>query len=229
MLAAEPKEVFVPVVECFDHGRIDGSLYLLSTFELFVRDQPDEAIRYAEQAVEVDPNNSERPLGLGRLLHLAGRHEEAIEALSECFALAPTRASCPRELIQPEFALGNRDAALEALTLLEQIAALDSPNSTAWLAYGYGLVGQRDDARRVFEALEAVAASIDYVDPVLWAMAYMGVGEYDEALNRLKLAIENPASVRRTTYALNIMKNLWSDPILEEPEWVEIRNKMRPM
>ena len=162
---------------------------------------------------------------LGFVLHEAGHHAEASEVLQECLAIAPGEAVCYVFLARAEFARGNNEAALDALRRAEQLLPGDAaPAIRGELAYGYGRLGQPEDARRAFEVVREVATNL-YVDSSTWAWAYMGVGDYDEAFNAIA---ENLDRARYNGMARTIRLNSFDDPMLEEPEWVELREQMRP-
>jgi len=55
----------------------------------------------------------------------------------------------------------------------------------------------------------------------------MGVGDYDEALRQMNVAAENNELVQDPYVAQFIRLNFWSDLMLEQPEWVEVREKLR--
>jgi tetratricopeptide (TPR) repeat protein len=191
-------------------------------------DQNEEAMRYLERAVELDPNNGDGYFFLGGSLMWAGRYEDASETLRDCLEIDPRQAICSLFLSHSEFVLGSRETALDALTLGESLLPGDGANGPrADVVYGYGLLGQREDAQRAFEFVTELSAD-QYVDPVVWAWAYMGMGDYDEALIRLNAAAENPQLITDPIAALFTRLNFWSDPVLEQPEWVEVRNKLRP-
>ena len=76
---------------------------------------------------------------------------------------------------------------------------------------------------------EPAHALANYVDPGQWAWAYMGIGDYDEAFNLLNDAVENPEFIRQYPFVRDVIQNFWFDPMLEQPEWVEARNKLRPI
>ena len=50
----------------------------------------------------------------------------------------------------------------------------------------------------------------------------MCVGDYDEALRQMNVAAENHELVQDPYVAQFIRLNFWSDPMLEQPEWVEM-------
>ncbi len=201
-------------------------LRLHAHLELDVRDRPDEAIRHIRHAAELDPNNSQKFQTLGDTLHVAGRHAEAIEALRKCLAIAPSEPVCHVFLARSEFALGNEEAALAELRRTEQLLPGDaSPAIRGEVAYGYGLLGQPEDAGRAFEVVRELATKL-YVDSSIWAWAYMGVGDYDEALTRFNTAAENLELLQLPWIAHFSRQNTWSDPILDQPEFVEVRSRL---
>jgi len=201
-------------------------LRLYAHFELNFRDRPDEAIGHLRRSSELDPHNSLRFQTLGYTLHVAGRHAEAIEALRECLAIDSSQAVCSLFVARSEFARGNDEAALDALRLAEQLLPGDaSPAIRGELAYAYGRLRQADDAQRAFAIVEELAGGL-YVDSSTWAWAYMGVGDYDEALRQLNIATENLELLQLPWLAHFIRQNVWNDPVLEQPEFVEVRSRL---
>ncbi len=194
--------------------------------ERYALGRREEALRYAEHAAELDPNSYRVFQTLGGTLHGAGRHAEANEALQECFAIDPGAAVCHVFLARAEFALGNEEAALDALRRTEQLLPGDAaPAIRGEVVYGYGLLGQAEDARRAFELVRDLAVD-RYVDASTWAWAYMGVGDYEEALRQLNTAAENLELLQGPWLAHFIGENTWSDPILEQSEWIEMRSRL---
>jgi hypothetical protein len=191
-------------------------------FDLAIRDRPDEAIKHAERVIELDPNNLQVYNSLGIWLHIIGRNDAAIEVLQECLTLNPSDGGCSRALAAAEFARGNNEAALDALRLAELSGGF---GTTVYISHGYGLLRQPEDAQRIFEIIRVRAAD-RYVDPVIWAWAYMGVGDYDEALNQLNTAAENPELIQDNGRSFYIAVNIWSDPMLDTPAFVEVRNRL---
>ena len=91
--------------------------------------------------------------------------------------------------------------------------------------YGYGLLGQTEDAQRALRRLRQQATT-RYVDSPRWAWAYLGIGDYQEALNQLNAAADNPERIQYLLALNYIRVNFWRDPMLEEPEFVEVRNRL---
>ena len=54
----------------------------------------------------------------------------------------------------------------------------------------------------------------------------MGLGDYVEALSRLDSAADNSELLQMPWAAFYIRDNVWSDPVLEEPDWVAMRDRL---
>jgi TolB-like protein len=202
-------------------------IHQYAEIENYVGGRHEEATENMRRAVELDPNYTGRRLQLGESLLYAGRYNEARDALQECLTIDPAYMVCALFLSSSEFGGGNDEAALDALRITEQLMPADAPPPPrAGMAYGYGLLGQGQDAVRSFEIITELAAG-RYVDPVTWARAHLGVGDYDEALRQLTIAAENHELVQDPYPASFVALNMWSDPALEEPAFVEVRERLR--
>ena len=119
-------------------------------------------------------------------------------------------------MARTEIVLGNYGAALDALRLAERLNPDDvGADARARLAYGYGLLGEDQDARRLFVEITDLADD-QYVDPPTWALAYMSVGEYGEALEQFSKAAEDLRLIQNPFTANYVRENAWGDPMLEE-------------
>jgi tetratricopeptide (TPR) repeat protein len=117
---------------------------------------------------------------------------------------------------------GNNEAAVKNLRRAEELYGdnITQVFRYAHLAMGYGLAGEREDAVRSVAALEERAQESP-VGEAVWALAYIALGDYDQALDRLKLAMAAPSSASYVTL-LEIKANPWADPILDEPRFREV-------
>ena len=57
-----------------------------------------------------------------------------------------------------------------------------------------------------------------------WVFAYLGVRDADQALHHLKLAAGKWAGIGRGQ--ISIKNNFYHDPILEQPEFAEVRSRL---
>lgn len=184
----------------------------------FTTNNAEEALRHARHAARINPAESFIPLGLA--LVRAGDYDAAVEQ----FASRPDYPSGSIELARAEYLRGNEAAVVRHLREQER-RGIRPPATIPTIAYMYHLVGAEDDARRVAAMLDAYAEEFT-VGPGDWAIAALSTGDTDVALEWL----ENAAS-RRTLGAdagavALIALNLWSDPVLERPEFVEVRNRL---
>jgi tetratricopeptide (TPR) repeat protein len=201
-------------------------VYWVAHFHWFQNDDREETLQLARRAVELDPNNYLSWYVLGLHLHAGKAYEEAAVAFRKNVVLAPAEPAEYIELARAEAALGNEARALEALRTVELLMpAESSPGFLAYLAMGYGQLGYRNDAARLLTRVQSVASET-YVGPGSWAMLYIGVGDYSQALDALNTAIENPSLLTHFHPFTIIMQNAYLDPILEQPEWMEARSRL---
>ncbi len=65
-----------------------------------------------------------------------------------------------------------------------------------------------------------------YVDPAVWALAYLSMKDYQRALDSMTTIIEKPTLVSNLFTFMFIRENAWSDPVLEQPEFLEVRRQL---
>ena len=93
------------------------------------------------------------------------------------------------------------------------------------IALAYSKAGSLEDARRVFDWLERNSdTSADLlVRPEEWVIAYLVIGDYDEALKRASEVLDSSFP---GTFALmsELWMNLYKIPVLDtDPRWPELR------
>lgn len=190
------------------------------------RDQYEQAINSMLPAVQLDPNSGRVLHELGYALHASGQHQQANKVLEKCLALNPYEAICSIMLARSQFALGNKQKALEALELTERLIPADAaPGIRGDIAWGYGLLGRPAEARRSFDKVMELAAT-RHVDPAVMAWSYMGIKNYEEALKQLALAGNDRSLIQDSYPAHFIRENSWSDPRLEQPDFLALRKKL---
>jgi hypothetical protein len=82
---------------------------------------------------------------------------------------------------------------------------------------------------RIFAELEARAAEVD-VGVGAWVMAYLAVGDEDEALRRLEAVVEkvrNHEPDQGYLHLMNLKMNFLADPRIEEPRFAELLSRIR--
>ena len=204
----------------------DGKTSIQTSFQVLVdatllnseRRNAAAAMEFAERAARINPVEGYLPMGFA---FAAARDYDAAAAQLESRPEFPTSAF---ELARVELARGNTAAALRNLREAER-RGIRPPASIANVAYLYHLAGADDDARRIAGTLEAFAA--DYaVGAGDWALAALSTGNNAVALQWLERFGARPTLGPGRQSMLVIARNPYSDPVLERPEFVEIRKRL---
>jgi TolB-like protein len=183
----------------------------------------NEAVRMAQRAVDLASDGAEATLA-GTLWY-AGNPVGAAESFREHINQSPLQN---RLLGAVEFVLGNNAAAISNLHRFEELEDINAgwnaiyPDGIAQLAYQYGRLGLQEDARRIFNNLEARRADGQYIATASRAILHLAIGDVDKAYQLLG-EINGDWSL----YSLRWMKsNILNDPVLEEPRFVELRSRI---
>jgi TolB-like protein len=191
----------------------------------------DEAsIRFAQRRATLNPLDWTGPWNRGIVLTYAGRYDEAAAAFRESIAMAPTVAVQHPWLASTEIARGNPDAARQELQLTERL--LGENRLIIYLldiAYSYSRIGDREIAQRLYDEIVRTAAGQE-IGAGGWAIASMAVGDYAEALRWLNVGAEKAARHELDAGMFSLMNlklNVTNDPVLERPEFVEVRSRLR--
>ena len=87
----------------------------------------------------------------------------------------------------------------------------------AQLAAAYSQMGRDEDARRMFLKFEESAAE-NPVGDAWWARAYIGIGDYEQALQRLETAVEERGLTDLAPLSV-LVANPWGNPELDALEF----------
>ncbi len=191
-----------------------------STDFLAILGRVEEAFHEVEIACRLDPLSSIIEEGRGYLMLISRQYDRAAEHYRKIIRNDPSfykaHTSLGRALIQ----LGLYD---EAIAQLEHGRALagDVPNIFAAITQAYALSGCEPEARATFDKMVAIAAR-QYVPPTAFAIAYMGLGEEEKALDYLAAAAE-----RREIPVSGIAAHPVYDPLRSHPRFIELIRRMR--
>ena len=196
-----------------------------STFEWFT-EEFRHAIRLGEKAIALDPGNSYLYMFLGEAFHAAGDYRAAADIIEKFSTISPDSAVAYVHRGMPEIALGNEARALEGLRLADQLMPDEAPPAIhIHLAYGYARSGQPEDAKRVIAKVENMIGD-RFVDPIVWVWRHLATGDPRQALQWLTKAVERPEYRQEVFVRGFIKQNSWVDPILDQPEFVAMRNRL---
>ena len=174
----------------------------------------EESVRLTRRTVELAPNDFHNLLG--QVLLFAGDLVAAADSLRQAIELSPSDYRSHLRLVVSEILLGNETEALAVLRHTEQL----NPNN-AFLAYYYSRLGLQEDAVKIFNRFEAEIADGRSISRGIRAVLYLAIGEADKAYDNFN-QISN-----EDMYILQIiLLNILNDSVLEEPRFVEIRNKL---
>ncbi|HEY2867609.1 MAG TPA: protein kinase [Pyrinomonadaceae bacterium] len=169
----------------------------------------DEAIRELKRAEELDPLSPIISTNVGDMLLYAHRYDEAIAQYRRVLALDPSF-----QFAHFEMALGLQTKGLYPEAIAEFRKGLelgyDSQN-TGFLAYSLARSGQKDEAMKLIESLKKESAE-HYVQSYAIAVAYVGLGNKDEAIAWLEKDVAEH-STQNCVYAVDpALDDLRSDP-----------------
>lgn len=189
-------------------------------------DEFDDAIRWGEKAHSLDPGNAWVNAFLGNTLHAAGKFQASIELFEKAARENP--ASSLPYLLQaiPAHALGDDDRVVQALKIADELMPHEAvPGIRAHIAYGFKIAGRDEDAVRVWNRIEPTLGERFY-DPALWVWGYRIKGDRAGALDALRQSIEQPQYRQEIFLHTFLKQNNWHDPVLEEPEFADLRARM---
>jgi Tfp pilus assembly protein PilF len=180
----------------------------------------EDAIRLEQRALQLDPSR-----GFGSLAYIlehAKRLDDAAARYREELILNPESTTAIAHYSSVEKVRGNYAEAEEALR------GLDLPNTVpvilAQAAYVYALIGLQRDAEIFITEFEQRAVD-NRQSAASWVMVSLAKGDEEQALHWLNIAAEKAPYEGYTTIH-RIKANLWEDPVLDQREFLELREQL---
>jgi tetratricopeptide (TPR) repeat protein len=168
----------------------------------------EEAASELTRTLSADPLLAEASVTFGRLYMSHGQPDRALPYLHDAVELSPMSLFARVQLGHAYLQQGKHD---EATAEFERATATGGATESAHLAYAYAVSGRRAEAMSTLRAL--VAPTIDrYTPPVQVAMAYVGLGDVDEAFRWLDRAYSEHAGWLITVNVAPPFAPLRSDP-----------------
>jgi tetratricopeptide (TPR) repeat protein len=188
------------------NGRYTPALHWYSTF-LRQRGRMTEAYAYISRAMDVDPLSAVVTFTAGTILRSQRDHRRSIELCCRATDLDPSYAPAFYFLACSWAQIGKTP---EALTCANRAVLLGGETSMylAGLAYVLGRAGQRCEAARTLDRLQQGGAH-EFHDR---ALAYIGLGETDCAIECLERAYAAARPVTREPLTDPIFDSLRSQP-----------------
>ena len=210
---------------------IPSNPFLLGSYAAFSMSagESERALSLAERAVELEPNDADSYFTLGRANLFAGHLDAAVVPLTRAVELDAADLIAHMLLAAVEIARGNDALGLRELRTAEQLLSAVNPSALAVLAYAYSQIDRIDDAERIVGRVEDLATSGIVVGAGTWAMANLAVGKNDVALDWLNTLVEKAENHEPDPGYVNflfISSNIYSDPVLDRSEFVEVRRRL---
>jgi serine/threonine-protein kinase len=186
---------------------------------LLPRGRVDEGLAEVECILQVDPLSLLVRFWLAVMAYLARRPGRMVEEGRHMVALDPTH-------FMGHWAIGmglsEAAAGPEAISSLERSYELSGgiPFTLGFLAYAYGRAGRSDDAERLLGRAGELAAA-GYVPPSAFAIAYIGLGDWDAAFHWLDRAVDG-----RDPIIMPIKTFSFLDPVRGDERYRALLRKM---
>ncbi len=148
----------------------------------------DEAIAEVKRGIALDPLSLVINTDLGGTYYRARRYDEAIEQLRKTLEMDPGFYYAHWNLGSALAAKGALGPAIEEYEKARTLS--DDPSLLGLLAHAYAASGNRTEAIKIRDQLEAMAKQ-RYVSSYSLALAYLGLGDKEEAIRRLEKAYQD--------------------------------------
>lgn len=207
--------------------------FILSSYGYRLADNSadyDEAIQVLRRAVAIDPTASLSQRRLGFVLMRAGDLAGAAEYVDREIKLDPITYYEPYlDLAMIEFLGGNYGAAEENLDRAMRIMSPNAIFRVDYVAYLYGLLGNTELAEDLMARFEEVYGEEERQAGRTLGWGVLGTRDKKRALREWTITVDGylledwPVSPGRIT---RFRDNWLNDPMLEEPEFLELRGRL---
>jgi serine/threonine-protein kinase len=174
----------------------------------------DEAIAQSKRAQELDSTSSIIRSNIALVHFFARRYDESIAVSQKFLELDPTYFAARRYLGQSYAQKKNYDLAISEYQ--KSVAANGSPLIRAELAHTYALAGKKDEAQKILVDLQRLSSE-RYISPYHLALVYSGLGNKEEAFNRLEQAFRD-----RTDYLVYLKVDPRFDSLRDDQRFASL-------
>ena len=179
----------------------------------------DRAIAEGKRAVQLDPLSLVIIGDLGGDYLMARRYDEAIAEFQKALAMDARFYNARWQLGEALQLKGQLPEAIEEYK--KTIKEEENPRMLALLANAYASTGQRDEALKLLAQLDEVATR-RYVGAYNYALAHVGLGEKDKAIDDLERACRE----RSDPHIVNIKFDPMLDPLRGDPRFEALVQKI---
>jgi hypothetical protein len=188
----------------------------------------DDALGLARRIAKLDPNSVGTSGLVGMVSSICGDFELSLRTAESTAKIAPGHPMSPMMVGHAHLGLGEFAAAAQNYRTAEGLITEESGFFMPAMIYGYGLMGQTDDAKRLFASFKAWTEDHN-VGVGFWVYAYLGLRQADNAydwLGRTVEMVEQSVPDPGFMAFLILMSNAHDDPILEEHRFKKLIDKI---
>lgn len=186
------------------------TLLMYSSYLRFTR-RFDEGMKLMQEAVSIDPLSPAYSMSFGRAFGLARRYDASIAKVQPLLELYPNHWAVNYQMAWNYYF---KDMHKEALAYADRGPELHQK------IYIYARAGRRDEALKFLDELKDFS-SHQYHDAFYTAVAYIGLGDYEQAFEYL-----NQAYLDRSSEMILLTIEPALDPIRPDPRYAELCRKM---
>ena len=155
---------------------------------------------------------------MGQIFYWERRYDEALEQCRKALVLNPNYFPTYVLIGQVHLETSAYDKAIGALERAIELGG--GPHAKAILADAYALSEQTDEARKILAGLTG-RSSQTYVPPFDVALAYVGLGDYNQAFAWLGKAFND-----RARAMLQLKVNPRLDPLRSDPRFADLQRRL---
>ena len=152
---------------------------------------------------------------------MAHQYDPAIEYLQRSLELEPDHTDGHRGLGETYVQKGMYDEAIAHMQKYVELTEGRTDYALGYLGYAYAMAGQRDKALEMLNTLQD-RATRQHVVPYAFAPLYVGLGDYDKAIEALWRDYEQ----RATPFLLWLKVFPVFDPLHSDPRFIELLRKI---
>ncbi|HVI83526.1 MAG TPA: tetratricopeptide repeat protein [Chthoniobacterales bacterium] len=179
----------------------------------------DEAIAQVKRAIELDPLSLVINTDMGNTYMRSRRYDEAVAQLQKTVDLDPSFYYARWNLGSALAAKGDIKGAIEEYEKARSLN--DDPSMLGLLARAYGMSGNKAEALKLRDQIEALSHQ-RYVSAYCLALVYLGLGDHDAALRWLGKSCQDHAGE-----SLRFIKvDPLLDPLRADPRFKAIVQKV---
>ena len=187
------------------------SLYLASV------SGADRAVREIRRAQQLDPLSLNINTSAGWVFNYTRQYDQAIEQCRKALEIDPDYVSAHDCLGEGYLAKGMLE---QAVVEFRRAASGGEPVRTVGLARAYGIMGKKNEARKVLDELTK-ASRQSYFPPYLFGAIHVALGE-----NELGLVWLEEAYTRRDPYLVHLKRDASLDPLRTDPRFQDLLRRM---